>query len=194
MIAGPELVNSLDLVEQARAGGEEAARLLYERYTRRLLGLVHQHISHRFRSRFDADDVLNSTWRTFFRDSQRFTFDDDQAFWKLLTTIALNKVRRYVERNGTRSRDPRREQQCIGDLYDDLSNRPGPLEILQAAELMESLVDRLDRQSADVLTLRCEGLSQLEIAEHLTISDRTVRRCMQRIRAVAEAILVDEAA
>ena len=56
---------SVDLVQRATDGDQEAATHLYERYTRRLLGLVHQQISQRFRSRFASLVALSAVGAAF---------------------------------------------------------------------------------------------------------------------------------
>src|SRR5579884_576430 len=55
------------LLDLWRAGSEEAARQLFERYTDRLIALARGHIDQRLARRVDPEDITQSAFRTFFR-------------------------------------------------------------------------------------------------------------------------------
>jgi len=68
----------------ARRPGFEAE--LVERYTQRLLALARRQLPERVRSRVDAEDVVQSVYRSFFRrlNEDRFSFADSHDVWRLL--------------------------------------------------------------------------------------------------------------
>jgi RNA polymerase sigma-70 factor (ECF subfamily) len=189
-----------ELVERWRSGDETAATALYERYIERLITLIGRHIARRFQGRFDADDVAQSVFGSFFRRTREghFEFEDDEAFWKLLLTIGLNKVRKKVCFNEADKRDPAREQRPADSdevqsfVAECLCREPSAVELVTLADLLEAVVQGLDPLERSVLALRIEGLSQSEIAAQLGLGERTVRRLFARIRDGAAEVLAED--
>ena len=77
----------------------------------KLIRLIGGKISPRLNSRVGADDVVQSVFRTLFERVRRgeFHFEDDEAFWQLLVTIALNKWRKIVRFHGSERRSLTKE-------------------------------------------------------------------------------------
>src|SRR4051812_31679437 len=86
------------LVERCRAGDNAASRALFDRYVGRLLGVARQRIGERMKSRFDAEDVVQSVFRTFFDRLKKDQFEiaDADDLSKLLVRITLHKTLRQV--------------------------------------------------------------------------------------------------
>src|SRR5262245_29890118 len=81
-----------------RAGDENAAKALFDRYVDQLVGLARRRISQRLASRIDAEDIVQSVFRTFFnraRDGQ-FVVEDPDDLCKLLARITVHKTLRQV--------------------------------------------------------------------------------------------------
>jgi RNA polymerase sigma factor (sigma-70 family) len=190
-----------ELVNRWRSGDESAAKALHERYVDRLITLIGRHIARRFQGRFDADDVAQSVFGSFFRRTREghFEFEHDEAFWKLLLTIGLNKVRKKVGFHEAEKRDPTREQRPADSdevqsfLAECLCREPSVVELVTLADLLEAVVRGLEPTQRSVLSLRIEGRSQAEIAEQLGLGERTVRRVFAQIRdRAAELLEVDD--
>ncbi len=183
---------STELIERWRDGDQDAASQLYQRYVERLSGIVSSQLSDRLRARTDADDVLQSACRSFFRRVRegQFQFDEDEDVWKLLVTISLNKLRSQVRRHSAAKRDAaqevtRRDNSLPDDFHlEKLANTPSPVEAFIFAEMIESVSEKLDARHAMLLELRMEGYSQMEIANQLQTSDRSIRRMLDSVRAV----------
>ncbi len=192
--------SSTALIDRWRDGDQQAAGDLYRRYVERLSGIVTAQMSQRFRSRLDADDVVQSVCRSFFRrvSEGQFQFDEDDDVWKLLVTISLNKLRNQIRRHSAAKRDAAQEtQRRDNSLPDDfhlerLSATPSPVEAFIFSETIEKVSERLDEKHALLLQLRLEGHSQQEIAEQLRTSDRTIRRMLESIRQVLTEELLDD--
>ena len=186
-----------ELVQRWRDGDDSAATQLHERYVDRLITLIGRHIARRFQGRFDADDVAQSVFGSFFRRTRegQFEFDNDEAFWKLLLTIGLNKVRKKVCFNEAEKRDPARERRPADSsevqsfLAECLSRDPSVVELATLADLLEAVVRELEPEERSVIALRIEGYSQPEIAAKLGMGERTVRRLFARIRDRAADVL-----
>src|SRR5262245_10503455 len=87
--------SSTELVARFRAGDPDAAGQLFTHYARRLAGIADQHLSRQVAVRADAEDVVQSAFRTFFRRCARgeFHFDGSSGLWRLLVKITLLKAR-----------------------------------------------------------------------------------------------------
>jgi RNA polymerase sigma factor (sigma-70 family) len=181
---------STELIDRWRDGDQLAANVLFQRYVDRLSGIVTSQLSSRFKSRMDADDVLQSGCRSFFRRVQegQFRFDEDDDVWKLLVTITLNKLRNQIRRHSAAKRNAGQEfRPATSDVPDDfylqkLSGTPEPVEAFAFSESIEIVADKLSPQHALLLVQRMEGHSQQEIAESFGTSDRSIRRMLDDVK------------
>jgi RNA polymerase sigma-70 factor, ECF subfamily len=190
-------ISDNELVDRWRAGDEVAAGILHKRYMHKLLNLVGRHLASRFNPRLDADDVVQSVFGSFFNGAKegRYAFDAENDFWKLLLTIALNKVRNTVRHHQTQMRDPSKE--CFSTNADGaeslLANLRNPQQIAAEytgfLESLDELLDRLDPGEQDLLRYQLEGYTQKEIGGKMKLNDRTIRRMLARIRNRAAELL-----
>jgi RNA polymerase sigma-70 factor (ECF subfamily) len=183
-------LSDTELVARWREGQEGAATEIYRRYVARLLKLVELRISGGMSSRVGAEDVVQSAFRSIFARLRRgeFEFKDDEQFWKLLVTIALNKWRNVVSHHHAAKRSLEREEALAEDHSADLlaasrlGRRATVLESVIFADLLEKVLEKLPTDEQQYLLLRLDGgYSQKEIAAQLDLSDRTVRRIADRI-------------
>ena len=179
-----------DVLKRWRDGDEEAAEQLYLRYADRLWTLARTQIGHRFGGRFDADDVVQSVFRTFFRRARggEFAIDQSVALWQLLVKITINKVRRKAKFHKAAIRDIAREAHGLGDEL-----LPETLADLPEAESSAALLDELDKLLAglkdreiEIVKLCLEGFSTAEIAARVSRSRSTVRRLLNRVGGLLE--------
>jgi RNA polymerase sigma-70 factor (ECF subfamily) len=185
------------LVDRWRSGDEEAATELYQRYIQRLLNVVNMHLTQRIRAQVEADDICQSVFRSLFRRVQqgRFEFHDDGDLWKLMVTVALNKVRNRVRFLGAGKRDVAREVHARDASEPDafvvhsLSREPSIEEAAEFQDLVEKVCRQLPPETRELLRLRMDGYSQEEIAERLSLCTRTIRRMNERIRDQVVSIL-----
>ena len=80
-----------ELLKCWRAGDPAAAEAIHRRYAQRLCALVEPRIGDQLRRRVDAEDIVQSVFRTFFRrvgDGQ-FHIDHTSSLWHLLVGIGL---------------------------------------------------------------------------------------------------------
>jgi len=192
-------LSDAELVQRWREGDQQAATILHERYLTRLLNLVGRHLADKFNSRLDPDDVVQSVFRSIFRLTRegRFEFEGDSDFWKLLLTMALNKVRNTVRHHQAGKRTPAAESVSTsadgvdGYIVNRLSSQPTIEEIVSFADMLEQVLHQLDPQQQQLIQYRIEGFTQKEIAEKLGVDDRTVRRMFANIRNRGEQLLGD---
>ena len=93
--APAEPVRDRTLIRSVLDGDEASAKALFDRYAARLRGMVDARSPKAFASRFDADDVLQSTFRVFFEGIRSKLYDVpmEADLWCLLSVLAANKLR-----------------------------------------------------------------------------------------------------
>lgn len=169
------------LIRRYRSGDEAAATSLYLRYASRLRALARDYCTGTYARRFDADDIVQSVFRTFFHGVRQRGYDVPPGgeLWGLLMVLALNKVRNLVAYH----RAGKRAVQQTASVAD--------LPVLAADETAAAFLRLvLDEQLADlpesnraIVRLRIEGYEVAEIAERSGRSRRTVERVLQDFRA-----------
>jgi RNA polymerase sigma-70 factor (ECF subfamily) len=180
------------LIDLWRQGDENAARQIVERYIDRLLVLARRRISQRLASRVDAEDIVQSVFRTFFgrvRDGQ-FVFAEQDDLCKLLVRITLHKTLRQIAFHKAAKRDPAQETEQ-GDHHRErllalLDTEPSAEATVAFLDQLEHFLGQLKPDERQILELRLQGYSNDEIAAQLGIYDRKIRRAIERVRAVAE--------
>ena len=107
----PDANESKVLVSRWRAGDQDAAKELFDRYASRLVALARKQISQRLASRVDPEDVVQSVFRSFFGrvKAGKFHIEEQDDLGKLLVRITVHKTLRKVEFHQAAKRDPRME-------------------------------------------------------------------------------------
>jgi DNA-directed RNA polymerase specialized sigma24 family protein len=178
------------LLAQHQAGDQDAATAIFDRYAERLRVLVGQRLSSSVRRRFDSDDVIQSTFRSFFCQAEagRDHLDQPGDLWRLLAAIALNKLRARANAERASKRDLRQELHFEDDVDGAgmaglvASDEPRPEEVLAASEVLLRTMRLLDPLPLQVLSKVFQSYGNAEIAKSLGVSERTVRRTIQHIR------------
>lgn len=175
------------LVRRFRRGDADAATAIYSRYADRLLALAAAKTGDDLKTRFDADDVVQSVFRTFFRRVANGSYDvpDGDELWGLLLTVTLNKTRNLAAYHRKLKRDVRATSE-MGDtlLPNEWRRLPNSEELLE--QTIREFTESLDRDHRRVVELRVAGYEIADIAATLGKSKRTVERMLQRIRAVMQ--------
>lgn len=180
------------LAERWRAGDEDAARQLFDRYVRRLVGLARGRINSSLAARVDPEDVVQSAFHSFFRRLRNGEFRTDEAdgLWHLLVRITVCKTLRQIEFHRAGKRDPGRET-AAGDGADErwravLSREPSPAEALALQDELEQFLRRLEPEERQIVEMRLAGQDVEEISRKLGTYNRRVRRVLERIVLRAE--------
>jgi RNA polymerase sigma-70 factor, ECF subfamily len=178
------------IVRGLGAGDPGAFEQLFARYATRLARLAERHLSAEVAARADAEDIVQSVFRTFFRRHARgeFRIDSSAELWRLLVTITLREVRSQARRHTAGIRNVSAEvRDAESPLAAALSREPGPEEAAVLMEEMDALLHGLPERYAEVLTLRLEGYSVAEIATRLALCRQTVYRALELLRQRLEA-------
>ena len=172
------------VVDRWRDGDEEAVEELYVRYADRLWKVARTQISQRLGRRFDADDVVQSVFRTFFRRARNgeFAIDQSVSLWQLLVKITINKVRRKAKFHKAAKRNVGLEVHASdGEILPDIL---AELPDTESADVLlgelDDLLARLDERESEIVRLCLDGYSTSEIGERVGRSRSTVRRLLNR--------------
>lgn len=181
------------VIEQLRAGDSRAAEELFVRFADQLRRLVQAKLGWRYRRKFDADDVVQSVFKSFIRlqAAEQLAFDSWDALWGLLSLIAIRKCGHRLEYLRAAKRDVARERS--GHIHaDDLeqsradlqafAREPTPSDAAILAETLARLLGSLDDRERQIATFALQGYGTPEISERIGRSERTVQRVLLRIR------------
>ena len=188
----PDTSESKVLVSRWRAGDQDAAKELFDRYASRLVALARRQISQRLASRVDPEDVVQSVFRSFFGrvKAGKFHIEEQDDLGKLLVRITVHKTLRKVEYHRAAKRDPRMEVvqgECASDdLLQVLDRDPTPEAVVAFLDQLDHFLNQLRPEERQILEMRFQGYSNGEITKKLGIYDRKIRRLIERVRGLAE--------
>jgi RNA polymerase sigma-70 factor (ECF subfamily) len=160
-----------------------------------LYALVVKQSSKDLARRVDAEEIVQSVFRTFFRRATHghYTVPDGEEVWKLLLVIALNKVRAAGSYHRASKRDVR--QTVGGEAFERAMEKEhgrdeGALTVLRM--VIEELLEAMPAANRRMIELRIEGYEVAEITEKVQRSKRTVERVLQGFRNRLEALIHED--
>ncbi|MDA1016773.1 MAG: sigma-70 family RNA polymerase sigma factor [Planctomycetota bacterium] len=184
--------DSVELIQHWREGNESAGTELYGRFFNRLLPLVRQNLSAKLGARIDAEDVLQSFMRSFFRSEPKYTFEDDGQVWKFVITLCLNKVRKKMRHHLAIRRSVNSQVPFTDCVANALASPPTPQIAVSFQDTFAQLVELLSERQRTIVSLKLAGQTQSEIGQTLKVTDRTIRRDWNEIKKKA-ARMADDA-
>jgi RNA polymerase sigma factor (sigma-70 family) len=180
------------MIEGLRAGDPAVVRQFCDRYGPALNRIADRKLPDAVRRRIDAEDVVQSACRTFFRRAHNgeFRLEDSGSLWRLLCAITLTKVREQArfhlrQRRGvSREREglPASDQSWCETPLAEAS--PTPAEVAEFADVFRALLDRLSPEEQRVVDLKIQDYTNNQVAAVLGCSERTVRRLLKRVQGV----------
>ena len=175
------------LLSVFRKGGQDAATQLYFRYAHRLRTLVRHNCSADLARCMEADDIVQSVFRTFFSGAKeglyRIPRGDD--LWRLLLVMALYKVRSKGEFHNAAKRDIRKTfslETSDQELGLDPEKRSDSEELMFLQVAVREALEQLPADYRVIVELRIEGYEIPEIAGKVGRARRTVERILQEAR------------
>src|SRR4051794_19962313 len=102
---------SAELLDRCRQHDDAAAEALFHRYAQRLTQLARSRLSRRLAARVDAEDVVLSAYRSFFRLARdgEVLLRQSGDLWRVLVRITLRKLYRNARRHRADCRSVQRE-------------------------------------------------------------------------------------
>jgi len=181
------------LLRRLRTGDEDAATAMYVKYAERLRLLANRQFSRDLSARVEAEDIVQSVFRTFFRRVAKgeYVVPEGEELWKLFLVIALNKIRKVGAYHRAARRDVR--QTLGGEALDDRGATVAdetPLAVL--GMVIEELLAKLPEASRVIVRMRIEGYEVSDIATQTGRAKRSVERLLQGFRQEL-ASMIEEA-
>jgi RNA polymerase sigma factor (sigma-70 family) len=173
-------------IRRIRAGDDQAARELVERYEPVIRREVRMRVRDpRVYSRFDWADVCQSVMASFFvrAASGQYDLDQPDQLMRLLVVMTRHKLAKQERRHRADRRDYRRVEG--GDpvyLQEPTAANPSPSRIVASRELLEEFHRRLSEEERRLADLRGQGYEWAEIAAEL--GGTAQARCKQLARAI----------
>jgi RNA polymerase sigma-70 factor (ECF subfamily) len=169
------------LIDRLARGDMQAAGALFDAYAPYLRALVRRQLSDQLRAKFDSADVVQSVWVQVVRRLGRdgWSVDDEARLRALLATIARRRLLTRVRQLSAGVAAERAGPDAADAVPDD--SRPRPSEVVQAAELWDTMLELCPPEHHPVLLLRREGLPLAEIAVRTGLHEGSVRRILRRL-------------
>lgn len=179
-----QMSDTVELVNRWQQGDQDAAATLFDLYASRLIALVRVRLGDKMRQRFDADDVIQSAFRSFFIGTRegRYLLSHSGDVWRLLVAIAIHKLQHRVTRNLAMKRTVNADVSFDESVTTQLAQPPAAVEAILVADEIERIHGRLPVTEQRIFELRLEGYSLDEIAADTGRSQRTVRRVLARVK------------
>jgi RNA polymerase sigma-70 factor (ECF subfamily) len=184
------------LLDRLRGGDHSAADLIFQRFARRLVGLARSHLDNRLRQKVDAEDVVQSVFRTFFGRSAQgeFEFANWGGVWSLLVLLTVRKCARRAVYFQADCRDVRRELASTTDeaatdlqFFEAIADVPTPDEAVIMAETVEEVICRLSGpKERQIFELSLQGYSIAEISAKIGHYERGIERVRGKIKQLLE--------
>src|SRR4051812_24377605 len=162
------------------AGDPAAARPLWDKYFRRLVGLARKRLRAVPRRAADEEDVALSAFDSFCRNAEAGRFPDladRDGLWRLLAAFTLRKASHHVRDAGRLKRGGGVAGEPPGALAEVLSREPDPALAAEVADECQRLLATLgDPDLRRVALLRMDGYSVDEVAGAVGCAPRSVKR------------------
>lgn len=178
------------LMGRLRGRDEEAAAAVFRRFADRLIALARSRLDPQTRRKADPEDVVQSTFRSFFTryDAGKFGVDTWDELWTLLAVITVRKSADKVAQFRAGSRSVARETSPDAGaegwqgVLEAVDREPTASAAAMLAETVEQLVQMLKPAYRPAIELSLQGYSVPEVATRLGHSERTVRRLRDRVK------------
>ena len=170
------------LLQQWKSGDLQAAEVLFDRYSMRLVALVASRLNSRYQAKVDPSDIVQSALGSFFNAARqsRIQVSENVSLWRLWATFARRKMARTIEHLAASKRGGGWEQvplEFVEPRATDIDVEEG-----EAGLFLEHLRESLSNDLYCVVERSLSQQTQKEIAESLGVDERTVRRRIKRIR------------
>lgn len=181
---GPSIADG-QMTARIQAGDEDAAAYVYLQYVDRLVSLARARLHNRVRAKIDAEDIVQSVFKTFFRRTVdgRIEITSAASLWGLLARITVRKCRREAVNYHSARRNVDREQVLpIEDCELATSREPCPVEQTILAETLDDLLQSLDARQREIVEMALLGHSKEQISRRIGRTERTIERVLSFVR------------
>ena len=189
-----ELIEILDLLKQ---GDSEVWEYFFRRFSGQLLRVADQRIGTSLRPKVNAEDIVQSSFRSFFarysKNRLNNSFGSWNELWAFLVQITIRKCHREFRALNRDKRNINRETRSIHTRdgtpgIEPLSREPTGEQVACFNELFDLLCEPLNETQREIAQLKLLGLSNSQIAQKIGRTERTVYRLLTFMRKRLEEI------
>lgn len=192
------------LLTELRDGDAQAVQQLWERYCLKLVAVARRKLGTASRRVADEEDIALLAFFSFCEGIQEGRFPslaDRDELWKLLLVITERKVIDHVrsqtrqKRGGGAVRGESGfgfvdDEQMVRGIERVMDLEPTPDHVNMALEQCQKLLDALQSEKLrEVALLKLEGWKNIEIAEKLSCTTKTVARRLEEVRQIWGEVL-----
>jgi RNA polymerase sigma factor (sigma-70 family) len=178
--------SSAELLARWRAGDEQAASAIWQRYAEQLIALARTRLSRRLSRHVDPEDLVQSAYRSFFvaARSDRYVLRHSGDLWRLLVAITLHKLQNEFRRHSAQKRDMGHAYSLEDNhnLLKLFAREPSPEEAAALEDELEQLLGRMKPVARLMVELCLQGYQVDEIAAATKKHPGTVRRNLQQVK------------
>jgi RNA polymerase sigma-70 factor, ECF subfamily len=193
-----DVTQSLEVIERARHGDQEAFSWLFRKHQSRLAVFIRYQMSAALRRRYEIDDVLQELFLRAFRDLPHFEYKGAGSFLRWLFQIArhtLQDLARHEDRQKRQAEIKALSPSVVSRFGVELAHSRTPSRILFERERLAQLINSLDALSEFdreiIMLAKVEGLTIGEISQRLGKSNIqtsvNLYRALQRLHKANEA-------
>lgn len=174
-----------ELLSRVRDGDEEAGKTIVEEYGRHILRAVRRCMNSRIRDRFDSEDFAQAVWASFFGHLSIVSrIDNERQLAGFLGRMASNKVIDAGRRQKSRPASNASHEELPEVVHDHRRrvSEPTPSQFAVANEQWDAIANDENDRNHKILQMLKAGVPRPEIAAAAGVSERHLRRVMQRIK------------
>ena len=183
-----------DIPERLAACDSLAEREVYARFAYRLIALARSRLDKKVHVRVDAEDIVQSVYRSFFGRQQlgQFQLENWDGLWSLLALITVRKCNKQAETHHAARRDVNRENppsqltEDVEGCLDLQSQEPTPEHLVMLEETLVAVYKNLKAGERELVQMRLQGYMVEELATHADCTERTIYRLLERVRKILE--------
>lgn len=177
------------VIQRVCAGSQEATCTLIETYGPHIQRVIRRRLNQRMRSKFDSVDFVQMVWASIFAEREKMAgFTEPDELIRYLATLAQRKLLQESRRRlhgqkhnvgRERALNPETEDETT---YVRKSNTPS--QIVIAKDRLEVMMRARSERDRQVVELRMQGLTYVEISAELGIHERTAREVIEKLAIV----------
>ena len=179
------------LMAAVAAGSEEATWQLAETYTPHIIRAVRYTLSPKLRPKVDSQDFAQTLWASLLLDPANLTrLKTPNQLIGFLVAATRKKVYEKVRRFKAQKCDIGREESLdqaaqqmsrVSGNQALFAREPTPSAMVQVRDRWNHILDQASDQDREIIRLRLEGCTFMEIGDKLGIYEQTARRAIRRV-------------
>jgi RNA polymerase sigma factor (sigma-70 family) len=179
------------LMAEVAAGSEDAAWQLAETYTPHIISAVRRSLSPKLRQKVDSLDFAQTLWASLLlRPSNLTRLKTPNELIAFLVAATRKKVCEKARRFKAQKCDIGREESLdqrsavVSRVSHDkalYAREPSPSAMVRVRDRWHNILEKASKQDREIVRLRLEGYTFMEIGERLQIYEQTARRAVRRL-------------